>query len=181
MVYDKKAQELSINTLITIILGIVIVGGGIAVIASFIGKANELPGQVDAQTQTALRNAIRNGEDKIVAIPQTVKTQRKKTALYGIGVVNQGASGTSFKISSVTLEVGPDTCSVLSAQQAPADCPQPNYLDSDFTIPNYETKTFYVGLDVPSTAPPGQYIYRVHIDQDSNVDYATKKIYLIVI
>jgi len=154
----RRGMELAVNTLVVLILGIVIVGGGLALINSIYHKAVKLPDQVSQQTQEQLFSMLLNGDQRIAVLNNVQKVKRGKTATFPIAIQNdlEGTEAT-FKVKDMTKIGGPD-CTVGT------DCPTGIYLKNEMTIKRYNHKAFYVGVQVPKSAKSGEYVFMVNVN-----------------
>ncbi len=174
---NKKASiELSMNTLVIIIISLVILGSGIALLYQFIGSATDTKNKLDERTNTELEHLLVD-QGKQVALPLHVATiQAGDSHLFGIGILNSDKKfGTEFTITidlnkfvnknneDKTTEVKETALTWLLYT------PDPLHLEE-----NENTKESIL-VDIPANAPKGQYIYDVIIKTDQKKQYGTKQ------
>ncbi len=171
---QRRGMELAVNTLVVIILGIIIVGGGLALINNIYHKAVKLPDQVSQQTQEQLFSMLINGDQRIAVLNNVKKAKRGKTATFPIAIQNdlEGTEAT-FRVKSMEQIAGP---------QCTNDCPTGIFLTNEMTIKRYDHKAFYVGVEVPKSAKSGEYVFLVNVETvgSPSSPYARTKVNVIV-
>jgi hypothetical protein len=94
----KAAIGLSINTLVIIIISLVVLGSGVTLLYKFIGGAEDTKALLDSRTSAELERLLVS-EGKRVALPLHRATVRRgETHTFGVGMMNIGGSGTTFRI-----------------------------------------------------------------------------------
>src|SRR3989338_1661935 len=84
----KGAIELSVNTLVVVIISLVILAGGITLLYKFIAGAEEIKADLDARTTEELERLLVQ-QGKKVALPLHVAdVERGKTHVFGLGILN---------------------------------------------------------------------------------------------
>ena len=97
MMYSKKAQmEMSIGTIVTVILGVTLLVGGIFFVQQIMKSATGVVDLTDQQLRDQI-NKLFSEESKISIYPGTrfVEIKQEKTDEVGIGVKNLLTGGTS--------------------------------------------------------------------------------------
>lgn len=182
---NRRAMELAVNTLVVLILGITIVTGGMVLMYKIFDKVQGIPSEVDAQTQKQLFNILLGSKKRISVLNNVQDIKRKEQAIFPVATMNQEeGTSTEFKVDPVPkLVVDPgDDC----AQQWTANpdqnyldaCPVASALDDPFMLKRYESKAFYVVVDVPKGASNGEYTFEVNVQKNDNgwTDYARAKV-----
>lgn len=101
---SRKGMELAISTMVVMILGILIIGGGIVLVAKVSGGGIEVVSQVSREHKAALDQMLTAGQ-LVAATPSNQQVVAGKSVQYGIGIKNIEQSQT-FDIavaSDVTL------------------------------------------------------------------------------
>lgn len=95
---NKRGFEISISTIVWLIITLVIFSGSIYFIKEFFLKATGFEKQIDSDTRKQIENLIRDG--KTVAIPINKKTVNRGTGTtYWLGVQNILSKETPFSIA----------------------------------------------------------------------------------
>ncbi|MAG73843.1 hypothetical protein CL620_05990 [archaeon] len=94
----KGAIGLSVNTLVIIIIGMVMLVGGIALLYKFIGGSEDIKDSLDQRTASELERLLVD-QGKQVALPLNRKTvTRGETVVFGIGTLNVNTEEKNFRI-----------------------------------------------------------------------------------
>ena len=108
----KGAIELSMSTLVIVIISLVVLGLGVKLLYSFVSSGEQLKGQLDEQTEAELQRLLVD-QGKQVALPLHQATLAGgESHVFGIGILNIGGVGDSFK-----LQV--DLSQMIDPQQVP--------------------------------------------------------------
>lgn len=95
----KGAIGLSINVLVTIIISLMILGGGLILINKFFTGAEDIKTDLDKRTNDELERLLVS-EEKRVALPlQLANVPRGKDHLFGIGILNTLGKNENFMIN----------------------------------------------------------------------------------
>jgi len=172
-------MELAVNTLVVLILGMLIVGGGIALVYNIYDAGVKLPEEVGKRTEARLFDMLLNGDQRIAVLDNVQTIARGKTATFAVAIQNELEGQTStFKVVDIK-QVTPDprTCTQQS-------CPEALMLGTTYTVPRYENKAFYVGVNVPKSAPSGEYVFMIkvnHLPTSGPEElYARSKVHVVV-
>ena len=156
----KGAIELSINTLVVIILALVILGMGITFLYKLIGNATDLKTTLDARTQEELLHLLVD-EGKQVALPFRQATiERSKNHIFGIGINNIGDKD-QFHLEAKLLKVVKDKEDVtdeVSGTQTWLLYPK-----EPFELSENEHHTQGIAVIVPRDALPAQYTFEIRV------------------
>jgi hypothetical protein len=173
-------MELAVNTLVVLILGVLIVGGGIALMYSIYNKARVLPSEVDKQTQQQLFNILLTSKERIAALDNVQTVARGETATFPVAVQNQleGQDATFLPVWVQQAAVVPQGVDVTCQTSPPdtAKCPAMGVIAEPFTLKRYDSKAFYVTVAVPKGAASGQYIFNVDVLNSTNGLYARTQV-----
>jgi hypothetical protein len=170
---NKKGIELSINFLVVIIMGIVILMGGIALIVKMMSGADKIHMDLDRQTKEQIESLLLDGSK--VAVPINTKEIRiGKNDLFGVGVYNV-LPETDFKIK-ITF-----SNSYNEKTQEPLNT-NGNYVLLEWVLYNEQSKTIkknefeffsiYINpigtSDTNLRTEPGIYIFNVNVTYDES-------------
>gem|GEM_PF-1751962 len=163
-VRNRRGMELAVNTLVVIILGIIIVGGGIALISTIYTKAVQLPTNMDKQTEQQLFSILLSSKQRIAVLENVQSASRKDMVTFPVAIQNQleGVDATFKPVAAANASVAPDPLCMTSSPD-PKKCPRMELLNASFTLKRYENKPFYVGIYIPASAKAGEYVYRVEV------------------
>jgi len=154
----KAAIGLSVNILVVVIIGLVILGMGIGLLYQFIGGAQEIKGTLDQQTELQLESLINQGRT-VALSTNTVTIRRGEQRVIGLGILN-----------------------IEDRQTLYVEIPQGKFIDSEGTTQEnvnteswflYNNAGFNLNLDesvkepisiiVPKDAVLGRYIFSVKV------------------
>ena len=176
-------MQLAVNTIVVLILGIIIVGGGIALFNKIFQEAVVLPDKMGQQMQEQLKAILLNSNQKIAVLGDLKTVQRKQTATFPAAFQNElEAPQADFRIKDPELVVDP-TGGACQVATPPDSCPEPRVLPGPYTVKRYDNWPFFVGVAIPKNAARGQYVYQVTIEGDDGsgyVDYARTKVNVVV-
>ncbi|MCF7799274.1 hypothetical protein K9M74_05210 [Candidatus Woesearchaeota archaeon] len=174
--HSKKGIELSINMLVVIILGIIILVAGLTMFYKAYDNVGGLNDQVDAQTQARL-NALLDDGAPIVVLMNTKTGERGDGTIFSVAVNNNLPSTKHFKINvsyATTTADYSDECSGNNPFLA-ENCYCEDDFDfcadnwilggkREFTLENNERKSFPVQITLPKkNIKRGQYIFNLDV------------------
>jgi len=178
----KGAIELSMSTLVIVIISMVVLGLGVKLLYSFVSGTEQIKGQLDEQTQTELQRLLVD-QGKQVALPLHQATLTGgESHVFGVGVLNIGGVGDSFK-----LQV--DLSQMIDPQQVPITTSNNqrqyilswlNYNNEDMTIKESEHRNEPILIDIPNDAVKGTYIFDAKILAQNNLYGNVQKFYVTV-
>jgi hypothetical protein len=176
--FNKKAAiELSMNTLVIIIISLVILGSGIALLYQFIGSATDTKKLLDERTNTELEHLLVD-QGKQVALPLHVATlSGGESHLFGVGILNSDAKkfGTEFVINiELNKFIDKNNEDKTTELQETAES-WLLYTPETIKLEENENTKESILVDIPADAPKGQYIYDVIIKAKDNKPYGTKQ------
>ncbi|MBT4805269.1 hypothetical protein HON71_03790 [Candidatus Woesearchaeota archaeon] len=176
----KAALGLSVNTLVVIIMGMVLLVGGMALLYKFIGGAVEIENQLSEKTNNELERLLIN-QGKQVALPfQVADISRGEGHVFGLGMLNIGGVGDQFNIF-VELSKALDESEVEFT--APEALNWLLYYKKPMTILEGEHKKEGILVNVPKDGLLGSYVFNVKVCTalpcDSSNQYGnTQKFYV---
>ncbi len=168
------------NVLVIIIISLVILAGGITLIYKFIGGAEELKGQLDSRTQQELERLLVD-QGQQVALPLHVATIfRGESHVFGIGVLNTGGVGEDFYLEVQSLKVVDLEEHDISTPQLLAQTQSWVLYNSDaLLIEENQHSREAILVDVPRTAPEGQYLYLARVRTASGAQYGNAQSFIV--
>lgn len=164
-------MELSINTLVVLILGILVVGGGIALVGSIIAETEDLLPRIGEAEQEQLVEKLQRGER--VVITDNVKQGTYGDYTFGLGFKNSLPQERNF-----TVEITPKSIIERDGDvRSVDDMPAAFYVDEEITLqPGEQHTDVLFNIDIEKGNPRGTYTYEVQIkyknDNDNLVSYA---------
>ncbi|MBI2572651.1 hypothetical protein HYV86_02215 [Candidatus Woesearchaeota archaeon] len=181
----KGSIELSLNTLVVVIISVVILSGGVTLLYKFVTQAEDTKAQLDARTIQAIEDMVVD-QGKQVALPfHTAKVERGQVHAFGVGVLNIYPEDTSFEISVQPVKLLDGSGNEISAQgELERALRWVSYDTESFTLKEnqHDKKSIFVAPD--ETAKVGQYVFTVKVltRLDGNlVTYGTvQKMYVTV-
>ncbi len=98
---SRRGMELAIGTLVVMILGIILVGGGILLVKMITDKSVTLNDNLNANVQRQLQDSVLRGQLVAVA-PSSQVSYGAKDAIYGVRIVNRDATNDNEYTVQVT-------------------------------------------------------------------------------
>ena len=154
----KGAIELSVNTLVVVIISLVILAGGITLLYKFIAGAEEIKADLDARTTEKLERLLVQ-QGKKVALPLHVAdVERGKTHVFGLGILNALEAQQGFFIEIQLRKYVNELGQEVSV--APAAIEQwVLYNTGEILIEVNDNHKESILVSVPRDAAKGQYIF----------------------
>ncbi len=164
LVRGRRGMELAVNTLVVLILGLIIVGSGIALIYGIFDKAKAMPEQVSHALESQLFDILLSSNDRVATLQNVKAGARKEMLIFPVAVSNQleGVQATFKAVKAIKAQTAP-TGSNCDSSSPPPSCPTMELIDEPFTLKRYDRKAFPVGIQIPKDAVAGQYTYRLNI------------------
>jgi hypothetical protein len=92
-----KGFELAISTLVVMILGVLVIGGGLLIVAKLTKSSTDVAGTLTANQRNHLKEVMSNGQlTAVYPLSQTIKAGESGTV--GVAVENRLGSDASFDI-----------------------------------------------------------------------------------
>ncbi len=155
----KGALELSVNMLVTVIISLVVLAGGITLLYKLLGGAGELQGTLDKQTQEELERLLVDQGKQVVLPYHSATIERGKNHVFGLGVLNIGESKEFNVIVSLFKVSDGDNHDIISTLERAAVDNWPLYDHNPKTIAESQHDSWEILIAVPNEALPGQYIF----------------------
>jgi len=175
----RATIDLSLNMIVIIIISLVILAGGIVLLNNLIGGAEEIKEQLDQRTEQRL-NDLLVGQGQQVALPfHTAAVQRGERHIFGIGILNTGEVGTSFK-----LQVEFDKLIDAQGNEAaltvnPAEWAR--YNSQELTLLEGENVKESILIKIPKDAPSGQYFFKARVVLPSGENYGNAQRFYVAV
>ncbi len=176
----RAAIELSMNTLVIIIISLVVLAGGITLLYKFISGAEDIKSQLDQKTAQELERLLVD-QGKQVALPlHAAELYPGQQHVFGIGFRNVDAAAHQFTLRvSLSRYVTPEG----STDETIVDSDVQNWLLYDagpFTLPPEESHQEGIYVSIPNEAKKGEYIFNAQVLADEqpygNVQKFTVKV-----
>lgn len=166
MKLNKRGLELSVNALVVIILGTLILGGGFAIVKGIVDTGVDTVHSVDRQTSAEIDLLLSQGQ--LVAIPHNNPSGTYGTYTFGVGILNKLADTHAFKIVIIPVHI----------IQSDGDISTPSWLADTLILddapvvlePNEKKTNIAVGINIPRGSPQGTYEYKVETYYDQELD-----------
>ena len=175
MVVGKKGIELSMNFVVMLIIAIVIFGFGIRFIYTLSSNANDIKDISSKELDARVADLLCSTSQKICIGTDKKIIQKGKFDIFGIRILNVG-DAQDFDI----LIQRPSPSGFTKQKQAISN-------DGLLAVPNErserflrnEERNFGVGVEVPSSALSGTYIFDVRVQKANGEQYgSTQRLYV---
>lgn len=164
----RQGMELEIGTLVTIILCLVIVGLGIAFLTKIYHSTSAIPETVEKQKEAQLFNLLIGTKTRITTLDSTQPVARGKSATYPIAFRNEEEAA-SFTV----------TTSIIGKPAGATTLPTAKTLSGPYQVARYGSQAFYVVVEMPKEAVPGEYTFAVDVQRGEKL-YARTKVNAVV-
>lgn len=138
MISSKKGQEMSVNVVVGLILGILMLSAGLFLFFRIFHKANITQEEVDKQMEEKIMKILDSGEP--IYVPVTNVKSEDGAARFWIGIKNINNEQRDFKVIVDPLDSNPSNFLENSETRIA-------YL-SDYTIPAKDKKSLIVAVDM---------------------------------
>jgi hypothetical protein len=180
---NKKAIQLSINFLVTLIIAIVLFTMGIKFAYDLLSKGEELEKMSQDDLDARIEQLFCSSNELFCISTSTKTIQRGKSHIFGITVHNV-KQNRKFKLKIAPSRAFDKNDNMIPFSEADARGMDPLPKQKEFSLePNQDEKTG-VRIGVPKDASKGTYIYNVDVEYSidngaswNNYD-ATKKLYV---
>ncbi len=170
----RGALGFSINVLITIIVGIIILSLAIPLGFKLFSKAVDYNENLDARTESRIKSLLSEGLP--VEVLDTVKTAEKRQATFAVGIKNIEEEGTfTIEITGPKF-LGDKTVDLSDMVSGQGNIQTP----SPITLQRNEQAYKLVLINFPSNKPPGKYSFVLKVKKDGNDYQNAKKIFVIL-
>jgi len=146
---NKKGMEMSINVIVTLVLGLMMFIAGMAIFSSLFSKTNITGEEVNAQLEKELLNAF-DDDSPLFVYKSTITLNSDSIARFGFGIHNIYDTSKKFKIKITSLNTTaiPDT--------------KISYLDQEYEVPAKDKKPIIFLVD-SKDAGPGQFAFKINV------------------
>jgi hypothetical protein len=168
MVRNRRGMELAVNTLVVLILGVIIVGGGIALMYNIYEQAQVTIDHISQQQQDQLFQILLGTKQPIAVLDNVQTVARGDKAIFPVAVQNQidAPSATFLAKNPVNAAVAPAATNTDCTQSTATHrdtCPSISLLEVKITVKRYDMFSFPVVVTVPKKAVAGQYIFNLNV------------------
>ena len=157
----KGALELSVNMLVTVIISLVVLAGGITLLYKLLGGAGEIQSTLDKQTQEELERLLVDQGRQVVLPYHSATIERGKNHVFGLGILNIGERKEFQVVVSLVKVVDKDNQDITATIERAAVDNRPLYDHNPKAIVESQHDTWQILIAVPNDALSGQYIFDV--------------------
>ena len=179
---NKQAVELSLNFIVILIISIALFGFGVIFIRNLFSQANDLRDLTLNELDERIGELICEGSDRVCIGMDSETVKRKEYYVFGLRILNVLDS------QNFDIEVSPveDSSGVIVIKKNGEETRSPHRLliypqsrQGIFIKQNEEVK-LGIGIQVPSNAVSGTYIFNVNIKDGEGNSYlsSVQKLYV---
>jgi len=173
--YNKKAIELSLNFIVVIIISIIIFGFGVRFISRLASEATELQDITIDELDQRIGNLVCEGSDRVcIGIDRKI-IKRTRFEVFALKIIN------IFDDQSFDITVSRPTPSGYTRNKVPIQTDNLIWTPKERSIfiERNEEKNLGIGVQVPSIAVSGTYIFNIEIMTSDGRQYASiQKLYV---
>lgn len=158
----RGSIELSINTLVVVMISLVILGLGITLLYQFIGGAAEIQGHLDQRTEDELEHLLTD-QGKRVALPlHTANVPPGESHTFGIGILNIGEEKQEYYLIILGVNYITENGDI---KQVPPEVIDEwiLYNNEALNVEPADNRKEPILVAVPENAPRGQYIFKAKV------------------
>ena len=190
MLHNKKADlELSIRTIVIVILAMTILGFGLTFMRSMFGNISEISGSTFDKIKDQLQKDLISGSEKLVFSQTKISVERGKSELLGWGIKNQGNAKLDYWAEFTAIKC-PTGVTCLSVDDLNNHWftfkynPGGSNVDQRYSISPADQQVVRVDLSIPKGATTGLYLIDLSIFDPTtsppNQKYASTDLFLTV-
>ena len=166
--HNKKAIELSLNFIVTIIISIVIFSFGIWFISSLVHHANDLKDLTVKDLEDRIGDLVCQGSERVCIGNDRKIIPRTKLDVFGLKVMNIMDSQQFTIIVTASNPMG------FTKEKQPINNGPPlelKYQTTSVLINQNDEHNFAIGVQVSANAASGTYIFNVDIKKEDETSY----------
>lgn len=186
MLNKKASLELSMSTIVIVILAMTLLGLGLAFIRGMFSNIEDISESTFDKVSDQLQRDLVNSNEKLVFSQTKISIGRGASSLLGWGIKNQGAAKMDYWAEFVPVK-------------CPGECPAIRELNTNWFTFKYnpygddssllyslnptEQNVKRIDLTVPKDAIPGPYLISLSIYEENGADdprYASTEIFITV-
>lgn len=177
----KGAMELSMNTIVIVIISLVILGSGITLLYKFIGGAEDIKSKLDERTDDELERLLVD-QGKQVALPLHIaNVERGDSHVFGIGILNTDDNLETFHLEvSLSKVINLQEEDITTSDEVQKEAPETwlLYNDQEFNIKESQHYKEEIVVNIPEEALTGQYIFNAKVFSNELQYGNTQKFYV---
>lgn len=170
----KKAQELSINFFVMLIITVVVFGFALAFAYKFFGKSTELQARIDQRTESELQTLISSQGMKVAVYPTQIEATPGKPQTLGVGILNVIGLKKNFTLSMACTKY-------INTSSASLSCPSniKSVIQPSVEIENNKEGMVGGVISIDNSASAGTYIFDINVYYDQTTPYGgLQKVYV---
>lgn len=177
---QKGAIDLSVNTLVVVIIGLVILGAGITFLYQLIAQSTELKAKLDQQTEEQLKQLLIDQGRKVAISVNTATVLRGESRIFGVGILNVGEE------DFFTIDVSLSKFVNEENQEATTDDLEIQtkewlfYSQEQFSLGAEGNHNEAIMVNIPKNVLTGQYLFNVRVF-DSEGQYGNTQKFVITV
>lgn len=166
--FDKKAMELPLNFIVILIISLIIFGFGITFISTLSSQAIDITQLTFDELDQKISEVICEGSERVCIGIDRKNVLRKEFGVFGIKIFNILESPPDKSGQDFDIEIAPSDSIGFTKDKTPIECPpcKPlliNPKSRSVPIKQNEEAVIGIGIQVPSDAVSGIYIFNVEI------------------
>lgn len=168
---SRKGIQLSINMLVVIILGVVLLGMGIMLVTSMVDKGQSYSDEVDQQLMDQLRKSQFSDGRLVAVLSPQKEVSSGDTAYFVLGFRNNEDQPRNFR---VVVDFNKDSSPVSSepewaSSMEPSAADAAIYHDQKVSLEPNSDSFARIAIAPPKDLTSGQYFYDVYVCYDGSV------------
>jgi len=164
--YARKGFSLSINMIVVLILGVVLVSMGIVLVNRLVSEGVSLDKQISDRLMEQLRRSHFHGGSLVAVLNPSLKVRRGDEAWFLLGFRNELGAPHTFIVNVVfDSAVLRDPSLPLPSESVLNDLVLHSFKNPSFVSsldPN-DDDFYWIVFSPPKDLPPGQYMYDVYV------------------
>jgi len=170
---NKKALQLSINFIVWLIIALVVFGMGVTLFTKFFKEAEDIRENLDIQTKKELQTRMMSSPEQVVIYPTTLKIQKGKGDIFGVGILNIGATGNFIVTTQQTACYNSDGSSMACLEDEIVSIPSISR-----TIESNQRDIIEIPVRAQAGIASGKYAIKVEVRDSSDNQMSSNIVYV---
>lgn len=178
----KAAMEMSVGTIVTIVLLMTVLVLGLVMVKNIFSGSSKSIDQINEGVQSEINNLFSDGDTKLAIYPASREITLKKGDIggFGLSIINKNDEASEFSYTVEVSEIS-STCQMNEANAEKLIILGKSGDGITLESGSYMDNAVLVKFEIPETAPLCEVRYKVTIEEEGrSSDYAFDYVDLII-
>lgn len=163
MAKGKKAMELSINFIVTLILAIVVFSMGLSIAFKLVNKVTNVQKDVDESTKQQIEGLILRTNQRVVLPFNSKIVNKGKTEVFNVGIYNNLGTQKNFKLDISCLSLDRNPCPGGPIPGSSSQQPTVDFIRNPALIQNNDFTVYKIAFQTKSSTSVGTFYYGIKV------------------